>query len=199
VSKLKARLTYANVTATIALFLALGGGAFAALRVPKKSVGPKQLKASAVINPKLADAAVTELKLAAGAVTSAKLAAGAVTDPKVAGGTLTAGKIASDQVVKGVIAREVVHQNMASGAFFTDNLQCPGGEQAVGGGAGGTTVGTRTYPSSDFFTQIQASAPIDANNQATVSGQVATGWHIAVTITSGASKDVRTYVLCAQR
>jgi hypothetical protein len=34
--------------ATIAVFLALGGGAYAALKLPKNSVGPKQIKAGAV-------------------------------------------------------------------------------------------------------------------------------------------------------
>jgi hypothetical protein len=33
------RLTYANVIATVALFLALRGGAYAATRVPARSVG----------------------------------------------------------------------------------------------------------------------------------------------------------------
>ena len=38
-SKLRKGLTYANVMATIAMFLALGGGAYAALKLPKNSVG----------------------------------------------------------------------------------------------------------------------------------------------------------------
>ena len=42
------RLSYANVMATIAVFIALGGGAYAALKVPKDSVGNKQLKNNAV-------------------------------------------------------------------------------------------------------------------------------------------------------
>ena len=42
------RLTYADVMATIAVFLALGGGAYAALRLPRNSVGARQIKANAV-------------------------------------------------------------------------------------------------------------------------------------------------------
>jgi hypothetical protein len=41
------QLTYANVMATIAVFIALGGGAYA-LSLPKNSVGPRQLKTNAV-------------------------------------------------------------------------------------------------------------------------------------------------------
>lgn len=38
------RATYANVTATLALVFALGGGAYAATQLPKDSVGSKQVK-----------------------------------------------------------------------------------------------------------------------------------------------------------
>lgn len=42
------RLTYANVTATIALFIALGGSSYAALSLPRNSVGATQIRAGAV-------------------------------------------------------------------------------------------------------------------------------------------------------
>jgi hypothetical protein len=47
------RLTYANVMATLALFVALGGASYAAFKLPKNSVGAKQLKAGAVTPAKL--------------------------------------------------------------------------------------------------------------------------------------------------
>jgi hypothetical protein len=83
VRKLKSHLTYANVMATVAVFLALGGVATAAFTVPKKSVGPKQLKAKAVTEPKIGDKAVTEGKLGDGAVTNAKIGSAAVDGAKV--------------------------------------------------------------------------------------------------------------------
>jgi hypothetical protein len=52
-SKLRSSLSYANVMATIAVFLALGGGAYAALKLPKNSVGSKQLKKNAVNSAKV--------------------------------------------------------------------------------------------------------------------------------------------------
>ena len=61
----KSKLSYANVMATIAVFIALGGGAYAAIKIPKKSVGTKQLKAN-VTAPKIADGAVTAPKIGAG-------------------------------------------------------------------------------------------------------------------------------------
>jgi hypothetical protein len=48
------RLTYANVIATVALFLALGGAAVAATQLPKNSVGTNQLRKGAVTAGKIA-------------------------------------------------------------------------------------------------------------------------------------------------
>ncbi len=51
--RLAATLTYANVMATVALFIALGGGAYAATELPRNSVGTKQLSQGAVTPSKL--------------------------------------------------------------------------------------------------------------------------------------------------
>jgi len=56
----------AHVIALIALFVALGGGAYAAFQLPKNSVGTRQLKRGAVTPPKLSPAAVATLKGATG-------------------------------------------------------------------------------------------------------------------------------------
>jgi hypothetical protein len=45
---IKDRLTYANVTATLALFVALGGSSYAAVTLPRNSVGSAQLKTNSV-------------------------------------------------------------------------------------------------------------------------------------------------------
>ena len=50
----RSRVTYANVIATLALFLALGGGAYAAFKLPANSVGSRQLKSKAVTPSKVA-------------------------------------------------------------------------------------------------------------------------------------------------
>ena len=48
-------LTYANVMSTLAIFLVLGGGAYAAVSLPKNSVGAKQIKRDAVSSSKVKD------------------------------------------------------------------------------------------------------------------------------------------------
>jgi hypothetical protein len=60
-------LTYANVVASLALFLVLSGGAaYAASQLAKNSVGTKQLKNGAVTQAKISAAAQTALKGATG-------------------------------------------------------------------------------------------------------------------------------------
>jgi len=59
--------------ATVAVFVALGGGAYAALKLPKNSVGTIQLKKKSVSNAKLATNAVTASKVARGSLTGAQI------------------------------------------------------------------------------------------------------------------------------
>src|SRR3954447_22071285 len=47
-TRLRLRLSYASVTATLALFIGLGGSSYAALKLPRNSVGPTQIRAGAV-------------------------------------------------------------------------------------------------------------------------------------------------------
>lgn len=63
-SRIRKHLSYANVMATIAVFIALGGGAYAAFKIPKNSVGTSQLKKKAVSNSRIRSGAVTSSKIA---------------------------------------------------------------------------------------------------------------------------------------
>jgi hypothetical protein len=60
------RLTYANVMATIAVFIALGGTGYAATQLPKNSVGSQQIKKEAVTPAKLSGSAKAALTGSAG-------------------------------------------------------------------------------------------------------------------------------------
>src|SRR6476659_742408 len=57
--KVRFTLSYSNVVSTLCLFLVLGGGAYAATRLPKSSVGTSQLKANAVTGGKVKDHSLT--------------------------------------------------------------------------------------------------------------------------------------------
>ena len=71
--RLVKRLSYANVIATVALFVALGGGAYAVVQLPRNSVGSPQLKRDAV--------------------GASEVRAGAVRSPEVRNGSLRLGDI----------------------------------------------------------------------------------------------------------
>jgi hypothetical protein len=77
------RLTYANVVATLALFLALSGGVVWAAG----KIGAKNLRANAVTAGKIKRNAVTNAKIRGNAVTAAKIKAGAIDFSKLAPGT----------------------------------------------------------------------------------------------------------------
>lgn len=62
-NKVRRHLSYANVISTLCLFILLGGGAYAAVRLPARSVGTAQLKASAVTAAKIKDGTITGAKV----------------------------------------------------------------------------------------------------------------------------------------
>jgi hypothetical protein len=65
---MRSKLTYANVTASLALFVALGGVSWAAVTLPAHSVGTRELKGSAVTSGKIANGAVRRVDLATDAL-----------------------------------------------------------------------------------------------------------------------------------
>jgi hypothetical protein len=80
-NRLRSKLTYANVVATLALFLVLAGGtAFAAKQMlPKNSVGTKQIKKNAITGAKIKNGAITGSKLSLSTVGTVPSAATANT------------------------------------------------------------------------------------------------------------------------
>ena len=106
--KIRRNLTYANVMATIAVFLALGGTAVASFVVNSNAdIGPGTVSggkppagdhaniiARSIVGSDLSASAVGTVKLANNAVTSAKVADGSLLGADLAGDTLTGSQIA---------------------------------------------------------------------------------------------------------
>jgi hypothetical protein len=86
--RLRPRLTFANVVSVIALFIALGGASYAAFKLPKNSVGRKQLKKNAVTTAKIKNSAVTGTKVKNGSLTGANVADGSLTGAQINASTL---------------------------------------------------------------------------------------------------------------
>jgi len=112
------RLTYSNVIATMALFLALGGVAVAA-GLPRNSVGPNQLKRGAVTAAKIRKQAVTTAKLANGAVTIGKLGPNSVGPNNIGNGAITTPKLGPSSVIASTIKNSVITTNKLNNEAVT--------------------------------------------------------------------------------
>jgi hypothetical protein len=116
------RLTYANVVATLALFLALSGGA--AYAVGKIDSG--DIAAGGVHTANLHKRAVTSGKLALGAVRSNQIATGSVGSDQIAAGAVRSAQIAAGAVGPGQIASAAIgSEQIGRAAVAPGNLQFP--------------------------------------------------------------------------
>src|SRR5436190_4822762 len=86
---LRSRLTYANVVATLALLLVVGGGTvYAAIHLGKNSVKSKNIAKAAVKNSDLHADAVTSEKVKDGTITGGDLQDGTITGADIAAGVI---------------------------------------------------------------------------------------------------------------
>lgn len=76
-SRIRSKLTYANITASLALFVALGGTGYAASQLPRNSVGANQIRSSAVGASELRTSAVTSRDIRNGSVAARDMSAAA--------------------------------------------------------------------------------------------------------------------------
>src|SRR3954468_6605314 len=131
------RLTYAGVTSTLALFIALGGGAYAAATLPANSVGAKQIKKGSVERSKLKNNAVDGSKVLDNALTGddvkestlAKVPFSAVAD--------NAGNATHAALSAGLdkINHRSAVGSAPAGAFSVGaTASCDAGQRVVGGG-----------------------------------------------------------------
>lgn len=143
-------LTFSNVIACLALFMALGGTVYAAgkisgtqiqpssipgNRLEAKAVGTNQLKAKAVGNNQLKANAVTGAKIAAQTITPGKIKPGSLTGTQINQTTLTGVSAASIGSVFYVTASGSVpgSGNPSHGTSVT--ASCPPATFVIGGGA----------------------------------------------------------------
>ena len=114
--------------ATVAVFITLGGGAYAALQLPpggvtskdiarnavrakqiaKRAVRKKEVARNAIRSRKIKDGRVKTFDLADAAITSPKLADAAITTPKLADDSVTSAKLGENSVTTPKIADESV-------------------------------------------------------------------------------------------
>jgi hypothetical protein len=143
------RLTFANVTSSLALFIALGGASYAAIKVPANSVGTKQVKNRAITQRKLDPRVLTSLHGArglpgspgvqgpqglqglqgpkgdAGPAGAGALADGAVTTSKLADSSVTQSKVG--------LTTALATSSVDSNANKAELATCPAGTSVIGG------------------------------------------------------------------
>jgi hypothetical protein len=110
IAPLRRSLTFSNVIACLALFIALGGAAVAA-GLAKNSVGTQQIKPNAVTAAKIKNGAVNGHKIAHGAVTSGKIAANSISSGALQNESVIAAKLAKNSVTNASITNGVVGTN----------------------------------------------------------------------------------------
>lgn len=169
------------VVGLIALFVALGGTSYAAVNLPKGSVGTAQLKNSAV----------TAQKVKANAIGSGKVRDGSLLAQDFKAGQLPAGPTGpagpqgpqgspGPQGAPGISGYEIVtgpDVNVPDRGSAQFTASCPAGKQVVGGGYEVTS-------STDV--ELNRSGPSNAGRS----------WFVRVTNNSGAAKTVNAQAIC---
>ena len=168
-TKINEKLTYANVVATLALFIAVGGtSAYAANQLSANSVGTKQLKNGAVTKVKLADGVQGER-----GPEGKQGLRGPQGNPGAPGAPGESG--ATHAVVRG---------GDGSGGPVAAVVKCEPGEIATGGG--GYTLGPEALGGG----LIESSVPVYNSH-----GEP-TGWEVTASSANGDPGVPEAYVVC---
>jgi hypothetical protein len=174
--------------ALLALFVALGGTSYAALRLPANSVGTKQIANRAVTLHKIASAAQRALRGQAGAQGAAGLA-GLAGAPGKDGSPGTNGTDGA----KNVVVR-TGSASIGAGTLGDAQANCNSGERATGGGEfvsvnSGSIDETIRFsaPSLQSADFVQPAGP----------GDVPDAWAVEVANNAGTARTLNVYVVCA--
>lgn len=182
-SRLRRHLTYANVMATVALFIALGGSSYAAVRLSANSVGSRQIKRDAVKESEIAKSAVESEEVRNGslrAVDFARLPVGARGEKGAVGargpkgpqgdrGATGARGPAGADAATSLVVRLAPATDVAAGNSTTIIAHCNPGERAVSGGV------SFQPPEAAPFVQVTGSYP-----DPTTDGSTPTSWNVSV-------------------
>ncbi|NLT05162.1 MAG: hypothetical protein GXY03_02510 [Solirubrobacterales bacterium] len=125
------RPRHATIVAYLALFVALGGTSYAAINLPKGSVGTPQLKKGAVSAHKLKQGAVTARKLRRGAVLNRNIRRRAITGTAIRHNTLTGSQI--DESTLATVPHADMARSLEGVTANQLRVRCPTGTQPAAG------------------------------------------------------------------
>jgi hypothetical protein len=187
------RPSHTTVAAYMALFVALGGTSYAAVKLPKNSVGANQIRAGGVGSSEIKNRSIRKVDIKASDLPLASTGAQGPAGPQGPKGADGANGTNGTNGTNGA-AGATGTVGAATTAFFraatdlADNTNasysvfCPAGKQAIGGGGRGDdtlseqTILTNTRP-----------AISSSNTEPPLAGQGFTGWRITVVNPTGGS------------
>jgi hypothetical protein len=163
--RIRSRLSFANVMSCVAVFIALGGTGYAAVKLPKNSVGAKQIKTNGVGSSEVKNGSLKKVDFKA-----SDLPVGAQ-GPQGIQGIQGLQGLKGDKGNKGdtgAYARPTVQFNeaaadMANGAELSLDVHCPADQIAIGGGVRGDLTNSE-------LTKVTASRPIIATDNSGAPG-----------------------------
>lgn len=189
-SAITSRLSYANVIASLALFIALGGVSWATVSLPRASVGNPQLKANAVSTEKVRNGSLLAADFKPGQLPPGPRGlAGTQGIPGPKGDPGPRGDPGAPGATNVVVRTQVADVNAAGGRALFQVL-CAPGERAVGGGASTTDSLTAA--------ELQQSFPVGDNGVRLGEGQTPTGWQTLVKNDSASTTSATGYAVCAR-
>jgi hypothetical protein len=145
-NRFRRRLTYANVVASLSLFIALGGGAYAAVAITSEDIVDETIQSQdiapeAVRTADIGKQAVTLDRMHDYSVNSAKVVNGSLSGADIANGSLTGWDLNVDvKTVEASTRAADDHERHAK----TVSVSCPDGYTAVEGG--GTASSDDVWP-----------------------------------------------------
>ena len=202
-SRIRGRLSYANVCATLALFVALGGSAYASgnLPLPVGSVGTAQLQHGSVTSGKVKDGTLKAVDFASKQLLVGPKGATGATGP--AGPTGPTGTVDTTQFYTKALSdarylRGALVTVVASAAPITQNnfggatATCPTGYQVISGGGD---------PGNVLTGFITCSEPVveGSNIDSLTAGQhgIPTAWRAFAVNTAVAAMSFNVVAICA--
>jgi hypothetical protein len=123
---IRSHLSFANLISLMALFVALGGTTYAAVALPKNSVGSKQIKKRAVRNKHINTNAVSASKVQGNAISSPKIADGTVFSADLGDNSVGSSELGDNSVGAGEIASNAVGSNEVTDGSLTESDLTPG-------------------------------------------------------------------------
>lgn len=193
----------AMAVALLALFVALGGGAYAATNLPANSVGTSQLQNGAVTNSKLAGNSVWHANIGTRSVRNINLAGNSVWHAQIGTGSVQRNNISAQLFSElrgpagppGTIASVVIRDNVVSvpaGGSAHGVQSCNAGEVVVGGQARPTTDGDASLQ------VITSRAAGDSAGSSPADGKPLFGWFGSASNTGRAADTMVVSAFCGQ-